>query len=299
MARKHLRIVLVLVIAAASGCNNDGNREDSSVSGDTVIPGDGKPDAPVSPQGDASSTRDQGPLQSDTGTAPCPQTPCEYGLECCSGICKNLNNDPTNCGECGYACPPETPFCSGTCQVPPCSRPQDCTGGQICCGASCCAVGKICCVVNHGPSVMECHDGPACPPGCPGCVCAAPDTLIATPSGERAIAELRPGDLVISWHRGALRAVPINRVRRVSVVDHQVVRVRFESGRVLNISAAHSTADGRTFGQLHVGDWLAGTRVSSISIVPYPFRFTHDILPMSDTGSYIAGGVLIGTTLVH
>lgn len=167
----------------------------------------------------------------------------------------------------------------------------------MCCGAVCCDVGKICCVVNHGPSVMECHDGPGCPPGCPQCVCAAPDTPIATPSGERAIAELRPGDLVFSWHRGALQAVPIARVHREPVRDHQVVRVRFESGRVLNISAGHATADGRTFGQLRVGDWLAGTRVSAVAIVSYPFQFTYDILPMSDTGSYVAGGVLIGSTL--
>jgi hypothetical protein len=45
---------------------------------------------------------------------------------------------------------------------------------------------------------------------CP--ICAAPDTPIATPQGERSIAELRVGDLVYSVDNDAIVAVPIARV---------------------------------------------------------------------------------------
>ena len=44
--------------------------------------------------------------------------------------------------------------------------------------------------------------------------CAAPDTPIATPAGRRAIADLRPGDLVYGEHDGALVAVPLVQVVR-------------------------------------------------------------------------------------
>jgi hypothetical protein len=128
-------------------------------------------------------------------------------------------------------------------------------------------------------------------------VCAAPDTPIATPSGVRPIAALAKGDLVLSWHRGALRAVPVARISQQLAVDHRVVRVVLDSGAVLNLSGSHPTADGRTFSDLREGDWLAGRTVQSATVVAYPFRYTHDILPASDSGTYVAGGVLIGSTL--
>jgi hypothetical protein len=38
-------------------------------------------------------------------------------------------------------------------------------------------------------------------------------------------------------------------------------------------------------------------RIERLTVVPYPHRFTYDILPASDSGTYFAGGVLIGSTL--
>jgi hypothetical protein len=132
-----------------------------------------------------------------------------------------------------------------------------------------------------------------------GAVCASPDTPIATPTGDRAIAELREGDLVYSMHEGALRIVPIARIARTPVHAHAVVRVRLASGALLEISAGHPTADGRTFGDLAPDAALDGVRIIEVSTVPYEHELTYDILPQSDSGTYIAGGVLIGSTLTH
>ena len=130
-----------------------------------------------------------------------------------------------------------------------------------------------------------------------GVVCASPDTMIATPAGERAIADLAVGDLVYSADDGSLRAVPLAAVYRTPVSDHRVMRVELESGRVLEISPGHPTADGRSFGDLRAGDSLDGARIVSAELVPYLHGFTYDILPASDTATYVAAGALIGSTL--
>jgi hypothetical protein len=136
-----------------------------------------------------------------------------------------------------------------------------------------------------------------CPVGCTACVCASPETPIATPTGERAIADLAPGDLVYSVEHDAVVAVPVARINRTPVHDHHVVRVTLASGAVLEISPRHPTADGRTFGDLSVGDMLDRVRILSVERIPYRHPYTYDILPASETHAYFAGGALIGTTL--
>jgi hypothetical protein len=131
---------------------------------------------------------------------------------------------------------------------------------------------------------------------CP--VCAAPDTPIATPSGERPIAALRVGDLVYSVNDGAILPVPVVRVGHTSVHAHRVVRVELEGGRVLEISPGHPTADGRSFGDLTAGSLLDSQhRVVAASLEPYSHDATYDILPGSTTGTYFAAGALVGSTL--
>jgi ribosomal protein S8E len=129
------------------------------------------------------------------------------------------------------------------------------------------------------------------------CVCASPDTPIATPDGDRAIASLRVGDRVLSVDHGRIVDVPILEVHQRPAKNHHVVRVELTSGAVLEISAPHPTADGRTFGDLGTNDALGGVRIERVSVVPYTSAFTYDILPASDSGTYYAGGVLIGSTL--
>jgi len=130
-----------------------------------------------------------------------------------------------------------------------------------------------------------------------GGVCASPDTPIATPNGERSIADIRVNDWVYSVDRDGIKAVRVARVIRRPVRNHHVIRVMIDAGRNLEISAPHPTADGRTFGDLRVSDLLDGNRIQSVEVIDYAHEYTYDILPDSDTGLYFAGGMLIGSTI--
>ena len=121
--------------------------------------------------------------------------------------------------------------------------------------------------------------------------------MIATPTGERRIADIVPGDLVYSEDGNALRAVPVLRVGQTVVYNHHVMRVVLADGAVLEMSAGHPTADGRTFGQLRAGDVLDGVSIVSSELVAYRFSRTYDILPVSRSGTYVAAGRLVGSTL--
>jgi hypothetical protein len=105
------------------------------------------------------------------------------------------------------------------------------------------------------------------------------------------------GDLVLSIDHGRIAPVPIRETHRTPVTNHRVIEVAVLDGPTLRISAAHPTADGRSFGQLRAGDWMGGVEVASTNIVAYAHDATYDILPDSDTGTYFAGGALIGSTL--
>jgi hypothetical protein len=204
-------------------------------------------------------------------------------------------------------------------------------GGGVSCGGTTCGNAQICVyntvVPNMGAPTRStaCSDNPcgssplACScanilctgsPGLASCavvnstlmcqfdsVCASPETPIATPQGKRRIADLLPGDLVFSQDRNALRAVPILRIGQTLVYDHHVMEVTLVDGSVLEMSSGHPTADGRTFGQLKVGDLLDGAQIISSRLIPYRFSRTYDILPASETGTYIAAGRLVGSTL--
>jgi len=148
--------------------------------------------------------------------------------------------------------------------------------------------------------LIECEDGVwkwrqgFCP------ICAAPDTPIATPSGERPIASLRVGDLVYSVNDDAIVLVPIVRTDHTPVRGHRVMHIELDGGRVLEISPGHPTADGRTFRELTAGSRLDEQHeVFAARVMPYEHEATYDILPGSSTGAYFAAGALIGSTLVN
>ena len=249
--------------------------------------------------GGAGASGASGASGSGAGAGPTCGTNC--GFKCCGPECVNTGNDINNCGTCGTVCPGPSPFCNnGKCDQAPCQG-VTCTDTATCCETECCKSGELCCNVNAGASRTACTpatDKGTCPLGCAQCVCTAPNTPIATPSGERAISELKVGDLVYSVHHGKLVAVPIILTNRVPVTGlHHMVEVRLTTGRVLSISPSHPTADGRTFANLAKGDMLDGVALDSVRRVPYSEAYTYDILPDSDSGSYFAGGVLIGTTL--
>jgi hypothetical protein len=167
---------------------------------------------------------------------------------------------------------------------------NDCLSGN-----ECLDVDNGSCIEATGPN----GNGLCRNPGgfCDLCRCASPDTPVATPAGERPIAELRPGDLVYSQTGSAIVAVPILLTHREPVEQHEVVEVTLDTGRVLRVSAAHPTADGRSFAELAVGSALGDTGIRNVRRIPYVHRFTYEILPASETGTYFAAGVPIGSTL--
>lgn len=133
--------------------------------------------------------------------------------------------------------------------------------------------------------------------GCPCCECAPPDAQVATPTGERPIASLEPGDLVYSADGQALRPVPVIELRRKRVTGHRVIRLVLATGRTIEMSAGHPTADGRRFGDLRPGDRLDGVTIERVTVEPYAHLYTYDVLPASASGTYVASGVLVGSTL--
>jgi hypothetical protein len=218
----------------------------------------------------------------------------------------------------------------GTCRMPPaggCFGDADCPSGQTCiggrpapcgstivdgvgtCGVEACPEGD--CLGATGPTCTCSNDGQcvsatgATGSGfcrgsdgvCNPCKCASPDTPVATPHGERRIADLRPGDLVYSVDGPMIRVVPILRVNRTPVVGHHVLHVTFDHGRYIEMTAEHPLSDGRPLSALSAGSELMGGAVVSVARVAYRHDATYDILPDSSSGAYFASGVLIGSTL--
>jgi hypothetical protein len=197
---------------------------------------------------------------------------CDAGGRCVPLACPTAWTCPEN-----FDCEASNPGAD----VHGCAR-RTCTADTDCeCGAC----------VNGG-----CHDGPG---RCGfACACADPDTPIATPDGERAIADLRAGDLVYTVEGDAVVVAPLARVgRRAALEGHTVVRVTLSSGRAFEMSAGHPTADGRAVADVRAGDVLGGAVVIETRVVPYDAAHTYDILPASSTGAYFAAGALVGSTL--
>jgi hypothetical protein len=202
------------------------------------------------------------------------------GCSACLGgseypVCQPIDPPEWACATPAAGCPTTIPQAGSACSTP-----------GLSCGPSC----ELVVICEDGSWIWREGD-------CP--ICAAPTTPVATADGERAIAELRPGDRVYSVHRDAIVLVPILRVGSTPVVRHQVVRLELGGGAVLELSPGHPTADGRLVADLRPGSWLGEERVTRAELVPYRYARTYDILPDSDSGSYFAAGARIGTTLAR
>jgi hypothetical protein len=133
--------------------------------------------------------------------------------------------------------------------------------------------------------------------GCPRCLPA--DAAIATPGGEVAIADLRPGDPVWTLDAaGARIEARVLAVRSTPARDgHALARLTLDDGRVVAASAPHPIGDGRELGALRAGDLVDGARVRSVERIVMSGDRTWDLTVSGPTGLYLAGGVALRSTL--
>ena len=227
------------------------------------------------------------PASPATPSATCSDTAidCWYedGNHCwCSGcfggspypLCQTIDPPLWACRTLGEGCPAMTPQAGSSCNTRGAECSPDCNL-------------RVACL----DGVWQWHRS-RCP------TCAAPDTPVAAPGGERPIATLRTGDLVYSVDNDAIVVVPILRVASTPVEGHRVMRIELEGGALLEMSPGHPTADGRKFGTLVEGSAVDEQhRVVAAGLVPYEHDRTYDILPGSSTGSYFAAGARVGSTL--
>jgi hypothetical protein len=133
---------------------------------------------------------------------------------------------------------------------------------------------------------------------CP--ICLAEGTLIDTPNGPVPVEKLQKGmtvytqDLTGKKIAGVITAT----ASAQSPTLFQIIRIALNDGRVVSASPGHPTTDGRTIGELKVGDSLDGGIVAAVTAVPYS-GYTFDILPDGGSGYYWANGVLLKSTLAQ
>jgi hypothetical protein len=134
--------------------------------------------------------------------------------------------------------------------------------------------------------------------GCPICLTAG--TIISTPGGPIPVSQLRVGMPI--WTLGPDGDRQPARVRSVGHVPmplgHDAIRLLLADGRQLTASAGHPTPDGRTLGELRVGDILDGGGVVSVETIRLHDSGTYDVLPSGASGAYWANGILLRSTLV-
>lgn len=133
-------------------------------------------------------------------------------------------------------------------------------------------------------------------PECP--ICLAAGVGISTPNGVVPVQDLRVGMPVWTTDlRGRRIAGVVLRTGHMEApLGHEVIRLAFSDGRSVLVSPGHPTTDGRTVGELRLGDLYDGAVVIRADLVPYAGA-TWDLLPSGPTGTYFANGVLLGSTL--
>jgi Hint domain-containing protein len=142
------------------------------------------------------------------------------------------------------------------------------------------------------------QQAPAGEPICP--ICLARGTLIDTPAGAVPVEQLSLGDPVWTLTADGRRVagVVIALGSTAAPADHEVVRLILEDGRTVTASPGHPLADGRLIGDLRPGDMVDGSRVAAADRQPYASSETFDLVSSGDTGSYFAGGIPLGSTLL-
>jgi len=186
------------------------------------------------------------------------------------------------------------------CEFAPCpsASPQEGATSGSCTQNSDCAPGYSC--IDTSPVVREGSQNLHCwKDGAPHPICLSGETMIATPAGELMVKNIKAGDVVWSIDaKGEKIAVPVQIAAHTAAPpDHHVVHLRLSDGRELFVSPGHPLATGETVGSLRVGDTVDGAFVKSATLILYKEKYTYDILPGSETRSYIANGILLKSTL--
>ena len=133
---------------------------------------------------------------------------------------------------------------------------------------------------------------------CP--ICLAAGTLIDTPNGPVPVEELQTGMVIYTQNSAGKKiAGVITATASVqSPSSFKITTIALDDGRIVSASPGHPTTDGRTIGELKVGDTLDGGTVISVTAVPYN-GYTFDILPDGGSGFYRANGILLKSTLAQ
>lgn len=102
------------------------------------------------------------------GGAALPCVPdCVAPLECCNGICANLDNDIENCGVCFKSCPGPHGVCvAKECEQAPCTANPNpmCAVSEFCCGEACCTFTDLCCESGGTYTCTPPNENGSCPP---------------------------------------------------------------------------------------------------------------------------------------
>jgi len=133
---------------------------------------------------------------------------------------------------------------------------------------------------------------------CP--ICLAEGTLIDTPDGPVPVEKLQQGMMIYTQDDAGkkIAGVITATASAQSPTSFQIIRIVLNDGRLVSASPGHPTTDGRTIGELKVGDTLDGGIIAAVTAVPYS-GYTFDILPEGGTGFYWANGILLKSTLAQ
>lgn len=132
---------------------------------------------------------------------------------------------------------------------------------------------------------------------CP--ICLAKGTIISTPLGPIPVEDLRQGMLV--WTQGSsgrqIEAMLVKVSRTPVPSGFHMVKIVLSDGRSITASPGHPTADLKPLGNYKVGDTMDGAVITGIEQKAYTGDFTYDILPVGHTGTYLANGIWLKSTL--
>jgi hypothetical protein len=171
-----------LALALAFGCANGADLSSPPDGGSAITVGDGqaadvsRDNATPEEMFQTGDTTGSG-NPTDVMSTDVPSTECDAGSTVCSGVCTDLDTDPTNCGKCGNVC-------TGICSMGHCCDvgQQYCSGACIdttmddmncgMCGMTCTSPDSTCCSSlctdtatdsnNCGMCGMACGSGSTC-----------------------------------------------------------------------------------------------------------------------------------------